>query len=125
MSESKHTPGPWSLETVKTSMGICHKVGPFPWKNGQQNHACIYADFPSKGPIEEELLANARLIAAAPELLAAAQAAIAYDREIQACANDPDKMSSHCSAAGQTLDELYSDWLHKSRAAIAKAEAQS
>ena len=66
---SKHTQGPWTLETVQTSCGVCHKIGPFPWKDGKQNHACIYADYPGTGPIEKESLANARLIAAAPDLL--------------------------------------------------------
>lgn len=61
-----HTRTPWTLETVKTSIGICHKIGPFPWKNGKQNHACVYVDWPGNGDIENELLANARLIAAAP-----------------------------------------------------------
>lgn len=64
-----HTPGPWTLETVRTSIGFCHKIGPFPW-NRQQNHACIYVDYPVHG---DELLANARLIAAAPDLLKALQ----------------------------------------------------
>ena len=72
---NKHTPGPWTLETVQTSCGICHKIGPFPWKDGKQNHACIYADYPGTGPIEKELLANARLIAAAPDLLEACEKA--------------------------------------------------
>lgn len=31
---NKHTPGPWSLETVRTQSGICHKVGPFPARRG-------------------------------------------------------------------------------------------
>lgn len=66
-----HTPGPWTLETVPTSCGICHKIGPFPWRDGKQNHACVYVDYPGSGPIEAELMANARLIAAAPDLLAA------------------------------------------------------
>lgn len=70
---SKHTDGPWTLDTVVTSSGVCHKIGPFPWKAGKENHACIYVDYPGTGPIEAELLANARLIAAAPELLAALQ----------------------------------------------------
>lgn len=68
-----HTKTPWTLTTVQTSSGICHKIGPFPWKDGNQNHACIYADYPGQGPAEAELLANARLIAAAPDLLAALQ----------------------------------------------------
>ena len=68
------TPGPWILATVKTSVGICHKVGPFPPKRDGDTvrHACLYADYPStSNPADEELLANARLIAAAPELLEA------------------------------------------------------
>jgi len=69
------TPGPWTLETVRTSIGACHKIGPFP-SNGphKEGHACVYADgedftnarLTSTG---KELLANARLIAAAPTLL--------------------------------------------------------
>lgn len=93
MSESnKFTPGPWILETVQTSSGICHKIGPFPWKDGKQNHACIYADYPGTGAIEKELVANAHLIAAAPDLLealegmifAAAAVAVPHDGERKA-----------------------------------------
>jgi len=72
MSEIKHTLGPWTLETVRTSVGVCFKVGPFPWKQGKLNHACIYADYPSSAE-HAECLANALLIAAAPELLSALQ----------------------------------------------------
>lgn len=71
----KHTPGPWALETLRTSCGICHKVGPFPGirDNDEPRHACLYADYPSKhNPADAELEANARLIAAAPDLLDAA-----------------------------------------------------
>lgn len=73
--ETKHTPGPWSLETVRTQIGSCHKIGPFPGSAAKPgNYACIYADgeywlterLTDRG---KELLANARLIAAAPELL--------------------------------------------------------
>lgn len=70
-NESQPTPGPWKLETVRTSSGICHKIGPFPWRPHQQNYACVYVDYPGNGPVEAELLANARLIAAAPSLLKA------------------------------------------------------
>lgn len=71
---SKHTPGPWTLETVRTQSGQCHKIGPFPARRGGdgERHACLYADYPSAhNPADIELLANARLISAAPELLAA------------------------------------------------------
>jgi hypothetical protein len=69
---NKHTTGPWTLETVSTSVGICHKVGPFPGRvdGDSQRHACLYADFPSSfNKNDNELLSNARLISAAPELL--------------------------------------------------------
>lgn len=71
---TEHTQGPWSLETIETSSGICHKIGPFPpsREGGRLRHACLYADYPSDhNPADQELLANARLIAAAPELLEA------------------------------------------------------
>lgn len=61
------TPGPWSVETVPTSCGVCHKVGPFPGKRPDDppRHACLYADYPSAGnPADDELMANANFIAA-------------------------------------------------------------
>lgn len=77
MSTALHTPGPWELETVKTSAGICHKIGPFPGTCGREvGHACVYVDglgVPDSDPKRIELLANARLIAAAPDLLAACE----------------------------------------------------
>ena len=69
---NKHTPGPWKVETVTTTCGICHKVGPFPGQteNSKPRHACLYSDYNSESnPADIELLANARLIAAAPDLL--------------------------------------------------------
>ncbi|HGM4344833.1 TPA: hypothetical protein ACKPFY_004067 [Pseudomonas aeruginosa] len=70
---SKHTPGPWVLDTIPTSVGICHRIGPFPPRRPDDvtvRHACLYADYPSaSNPADEELEANARLIVAAPELL--------------------------------------------------------
>ena len=70
---SAHTPGPWTLVTVPTSCGICHKIGPFPPKRegGAARHACLYADYQSQGnPADDELEANACLIAAAPDMYA-------------------------------------------------------
>jgi hypothetical protein len=79
MSEARHTSGPWSLETVPTSIGSCHKIGPFPSAGHRpQTYACVYADGVRIGIDEKsapaiELLANARLMAAAPDLLEALQ----------------------------------------------------
>jgi hypothetical protein len=66
------TPGEWALETVATSIGLCHKIGPFPGSNEDKptTHACIYGDQLRVGiddelPRAKELLANARLFAEA------------------------------------------------------------
>ena len=72
---SKHTLAPWSLETVPTAVGHCHKVGPFPSLGARpETFACVYADGePAGGAVHDELKANARLIAASPDLLEAAK----------------------------------------------------
>lgn len=85
MTETKHTPAPWTIETVKTSVGICHKIGPFPSSSPArpETYACVYgdhinADDAYRGdPLAVELLANARLIAAAPALLEACKMVVA------------------------------------------------
>lgn len=69
----KSTPGPWPLSTAKTSIGICHKIGPFPHRPGlsrENTYACIYDDASSLDHPFAELLANAHLMASAPGLLA-------------------------------------------------------
>lgn len=73
--KAAHTPGPWSLTTVPTSAGSCHKVGPFPARGpGEaQTFAFVYADGIRIGIDDElphaiELAANARLIAASPTM---------------------------------------------------------
>lgn len=70
---AKHTPGPWEMKTVRTSCGVCHKIGPWPhkWRAGEEMSACIYDDYPSPPQGTDTMLANARLISAAPDLLEA------------------------------------------------------
>lgn len=70
MSETRFTPGPWKRETVKTSIGVCHKIGPL-GKSTKLNHACLYDDCYSETPRDLQLLADAALIAAAPDLYTA------------------------------------------------------
>ena len=70
---SDFTPGPWLLRTTPTSAGLCHIVSAADWRG-----AFIYGDGIRKGvddalPKAQELAANARLIAAAPDLLEALQ----------------------------------------------------
>ena len=69
--EAGPTPGEWSLKTVPTSDGSCHKIGPFPSASRvhSETHACVYAigirlGIDDSTPVARELLANARLIAA-------------------------------------------------------------
>jgi hypothetical protein len=105
MSEMKHTPAPWTMQTVPTSCGVCFKVGPFPWKNGKLNHACIYADYPCPLSIEyKTAVANATLIAAAPDLLAALISTV-----------------DHWSSQFEKNGHMAPEWVKKSRVAIAKA----
>ncbi|WP_179364482.1 hypothetical protein [Pseudomonas aeruginosa] len=105
MSKHKHTPGPWVMDTIPTSVGICHRIGPFPPRRPDDEtvrHACLYADYPSGfNPADRELEANARLMTAAPELLEALQACI-------------QQITALCSA---------DDVPDQARAAIAKATA--
>lgn len=107
----EHTSSPWTLETVRTSVGLCHKIGPFPSRGSRpQTYACVYVDGLGLRPEDSpELLANARLIAAAPDLLDACRLAV--------------------NAIGDTRDELGLKMeLEKAylalRATIAKAEVQ-
>lgn len=72
-----HTKGPWTLETVKTSCGICHKVGDFTRGRDRKNtYGCVYDDYPDSsmdGSPSAAIAANAKLMAASPCLLEALQ----------------------------------------------------
>ena len=59
---------------------------------------------------------------AVPDLVEAAKAGIVYDAAVMECANDPDKMASYCTVQGDRLDDLYDDWIAKTRAALANVE---
>ena len=144
---SGHTPGPWEVRPTRADTqevfaavnigtdeegGILqpiYDISLHPSLMVGRDDGLVYAmltyesyrQFPSVD-FKEMQRANARLIAAAPDLLEAAKAAVEYDKAIRSCADDPDKMSSHCTADGDDLDTLYFRWMTASRAAIAKAE---
>ena len=66
-----------------------------------------------------QLVAEVRTLRTCNAALArAAHAAIAYDEAIQECADEPNKMSSFCTARGESLDALYLDWISKVRVAL-------
>ena len=116
MSEGKWTRGPWKWH----------------WRAGDESApGSVYAE-PHDGHVyavammpryqtEEQWEADASLIAAAPEMLEACEAALEYDAEIQkhAAANAKDPKSW---VGCEKLDELYEKWISASRAAIAKAK---
>jgi len=92
MSESKHTPGPWRLHLVNDTLIVAPDGTYIAYTCGEYDDDNIW-------PIME---ANARLIASAPDLLAALKA-----------------------FPGFTDDATIGDkWIETMRAAIAKAEGQ-
>ena len=106
---SDFTPGPWLLRTTPTSAGLCHIVSAADWRG-----AFIYGDGIRKGvddalPKAQELAANARLIAAAPDLLEALQRIEEYWNQDQ----NETAMADACWHA-----------INTARAAIAKATGE-
>lgn len=70
MSEAKHTPGPWRIHDMEDDAIVAERV------QGVRGGAEVANVARSCWP--ENIEADARLIAAAPELLAALQGCIAY-----------------------------------------------
>jgi hypothetical protein len=86
--KARHTPGPWYVEPEKHFQGLHHVAGRGPVvrdTNDKEIVRCL------AGPKE----ANACLIAAAPDLLAAAYAALNYIAE---CGREDDGSPSEIAA---------------------------
>jgi hypothetical protein len=100
MSEAKHTPGPWQVAGTRHSGDL--KIGPNTRLHmvGPDGDAVSAVFFDMKTGIG---LADARLIAAAPDLLEACRLLIGADGE----------------------GMLFSERVNKARLAIAKAEGRS
>lgn len=71
--------------------------------------------------------ANARLIAAAPDLLAACKAAMVYHAAIHRRAETGEVLMRPLGAIaeGLDLDALYDDWMSKAQTAISKARGHA
>ena len=65
-----------------------------------------------------------RIHKAGPELLEACKAGIEYNNALEACGNDPDKMTSYCTAKGDDLDNVYIEWMNKTRIAMELIEGK-
>jgi len=68
MNDKKHTPGPWGFSGP---WGWLTKEGGFSIVAGKQNEQVVICSRNSCGPDAGEMIANARLIAAAPDMLEA------------------------------------------------------
>lgn len=64
-----HTKGPWSLDEVRTMSGRAFRIGVGEMLESGKGCCIIYDDYP--GNPDNERLAKARLISAAPDLLEA------------------------------------------------------
>ncbi len=69
MTGGKHTPGPWSAFVVEDTMTVSVDIGPHP--SGYRPNVVDWTGFDTCGLPFDQQVANARLIAAAPDLLAA------------------------------------------------------
>jgi len=70
--ETKYTPGPW---TLKSDLGIPLQIMGAPTSRNPRYNPVTRCGTTFIAPMSEEAMANARLIAAAPELLEAPQIA--------------------------------------------------
>lgn len=102
---ARHTPGPWAVSEAATIDGNFMVVG------GSGASFGLLAEV----ILDEEAEANARLIAAAPELLEAL-------KDVRAWIMDP---FTEEDAASETLHPAFRKALKRVSAAIAKAEGQS
>lgn len=101
---SNHTPGPWTIE--KSTRTDHHIIAGRRWIATASNH-----DFHPTQDENERTIANARLIAAAPDLLAALVEIVGQE--------NPNRWGY--DAAHKALDD---DWRAQARAAIAKATGE-
>ncbi len=103
--KNQHTPGPWAAD--KFSRGDDYTPTNCRVTSGKKEIACAFY-----GATDGEREANARLIAAAPELLAALEGLLdAYAPRAGETAKNNGEESLHCS-------------VREARAAIAKAKGQ-
>ena len=97
------TPGPWVMETVRTSCGTCHRIGPFPrpaYASKPEGWACVYDDYPP-GVGSPDLLANSRFIAAARDLVPAMAARLEAQEAL---------LREAVEALGMAVDDL-DEWV--------------
>lgn len=104
---SKHTPGPWTLDLGNIGVDMKNNVGvDAPDHGGIAQVVWVMDDDANEGKNTPTCEANARLIAAAPDLLEA----------LKLCEGNIS------SLLASTHPRVYGEWLDFVRATIAKAE---
>lgn len=111
---TKHTPGPWRLDIAARSAGFA-VVASRPKASGGTNRVCSTIPANRTPDAFEEAKANARLIAAAPEMLAALKDAIGA---LEFCRD-------YHSDLGNEDQDFAQGKLEAAITAIAKAEART
>lgn len=114
MSDTKHTPGPWAVSTVPTSIGHTHKIEPI--------GARLFVDHRDKAEKDAKTLtalANAHLIAASPDMYAALQPVLTEAKQRADYMHDTWNPDAHVELT-LTIAELRA--IH---AAIAAAEGRT
>lgn len=114
MSTETHTPitpGRWEADWAE--------VDAISQKGGRVTVADCGTTLP-----QPECIANARLIAAAPDLLAACQAGAAYSNALRAL-QDSGTLGAVVESGENNLDELFMRWHDLTHAAISKAKGET
>ena len=136
---TKHTPELWLYQFHKEPLGCGEYTGVYTFgpedecEGGRVEVRDDYED-PCEARADAEALVRKIVTAynttyaaginpdAVKDLVEATKAGIVYDKAINECANNPDKMATYCTVQGDRLDDLYDDWIAKTRAALAKAK---
>ena len=122
MTEIKHTPGPWSYCVEPMENGA-----PFGTVMGSNGESIVYMTLDP-----DHILANARLIASAPELLEACEAMIAWD-DAEKAGPDYGSLTRDTHPEGEAIwrkwwdgqSELCARAFSLARVAIAKAKGEA
>jgi hypothetical protein len=125
MSEAKHTPGPWDVNGIDTEK---IRIG-----SRKMSDVAIVYNQPNRfdGSLSKSRKRNAELIAAAPDLLAACEAAIEQIEALDDVLNQSghEVIGWHLNGDTEPIASFFQDndigAVEKLRAAIAKAKGQT
>jgi hypothetical protein len=107
----KTNPTPWHYETVKTQVGVCHKIGPL-GSTTKLKYACLYDDCYSFVPRDLQLLEDTKLIV---------RAVNAHEALVEACEWALRAIAEPIRIRGQ--NDQYCDAYESLKAALRLAES--